>query len=61
MFNFNVLKSKTFWGALIAAAGHVVVTTPGLINPQAGNIITAVGGLIAALGIRDAVAKGPSK
>jgi hypothetical protein len=50
---FNILKSKTVWGSIIAAGGY-------LINqPKIGvvEIITAAGVVLAGIGVKDGQVK----
>jgi hypothetical protein len=49
---FNFLKSKTFWGSLIAGVGTAV--NGNLSKPS---IIQGVGIFLAGTGIRDAIAR----
>lgn len=55
---FNVLTSKTVWGALLAALGYlaepqVLAVLPGHV----AKIVIAIGGVLAAIGLRDAATK----
>lgn len=55
---FNVFKSKTVWGALIAVIGYllqpdVLAVLPGTV----ASIVTAIGALLSAIGLRLAVEK----
>lgn len=53
-FNFNLLKSKTFWAALLGAATRVVMAY--LNNePLAPAISEAIAIVLAAIGLRDAL------
>ena len=55
---FNVLKSKTVWGAVIAVIGYLLQPEVLAILPEVvASIVTAVGALLAAIGLRQAVAK----
>jgi dolichol kinase len=62
MFNFNWLTSKTWWGTVAAAIG--VILSPavlGTLPVKTASIISTIGGVLAVLGLRDAIAKGPTK
>jgi hypothetical protein len=47
----NIFKSKTFWGAVLMAAAKVYS------DPTPVSIAEALGGVIAAAGARQAIAK----
>jgi hypothetical protein len=53
--NFDLLKSKTFWGALTVAISSLTQADWSQGVPIVA-VITAVGGLIAVIGARDAIA-----
>lgn len=50
--NFNIFTSKTFWGALVGAAGIIVQN-----GPTKPALLQAGGVLLGALGIRDAIGR----
>lgn len=55
------LKSKTFWGVIIAILG--VLSDPTILAffpANVGHIITVIGAALAALGLRSAIATGSS-
>jgi hypothetical protein len=55
------LQSKTFWGVFIAVFG--IVSDPalaGFLPPNVAHIVSILGTALAALGLRDAIAKGPT-
>ena len=55
---FNVLKSKTVWGAVIAVIGYLLQPEVLAVLPDvAASIVSAIGALLAAIGMRQAVAK----
>ena len=62
MFSFEILKSKSIWGVVVLIVGFLAQPTILAILPaKASAILAAVGGLVAAIGYRDAVAKsGPT-
>ena len=49
--NYSVLRSKTFWGAVLVGVTKIV----GDHSPQ--SVLEAVGGIVAVWGARDAIAK----
>jgi len=49
----NIFKSKTFWGAVLMAAAKIYS------DPTPISIVESLGGVIAAAGVRHAIAKGP--
>lgn len=50
---FNILKSKTFWGAVLTAGSWLLAQQHiGLVE-----VGQAVGGLIGTIGLRDALTK----
>jgi len=51
---WNLLKSKTVWGALIVAGGRL------LADHSPTSIVEAVGGVLTVAGARDAIAKIPT-
>ena len=51
---WNLLKSKTVWGALIMAGGRL------LSDHSPTSIVEAVGGVLTIAGARDAIAKIPA-
>jgi hypothetical protein len=53
--NFNLLTSKTFWGALVTAGGLLVAADWSHGLPFAA-IAQAVGVVVAAIGVRSAIA-----
>ena len=57
MFAFNPLKSVTFWGSLIYAASQFAAAYPGLLSPTGQHAAAAVGVILTAFGLRNAVAK----
>lgn len=62
MFNFDLLKSKSVWGIVTLLVGFLAQPAVLAILPErASAILAAVGGLVAAIGYRDAIAKsGPT-
>lgn len=61
MFNFNWLTSKTWWGAV--AAGLSVIFSPAVTNilpTKVATVVGVIGSVLAVLGLRDAVAVGPT-
>lgn len=48
-----ILKSKTFWGSIFASGGYL--TGADVIGPS--EIFTAVGAVVAAIGVRDSFSK----
>lgn len=59
---FNFFKSKTVVGAAVAAFGYV--STPpifNLLSPHTAGVVTAIGGLLTAIGVRHAIDKGPTQ
>jgi hypothetical protein len=60
--NFSMLTSKTIWGTVIALVGYLLQPNVLAVLPEkVAGIITAIGGLLAAVGIRAAIAgNGPS-
>lgn len=57
MLSFNPLKSKTFWGAVVAAVSPIAIA---YLNDQPlaiTQVLQGLGLILAALGLRDAVAK----
>ncbi len=52
----KLLKSKTVWGAVIGAVSWLI----GRPEIAPTDVITAVGGIISAVGIRDAIRKSAS-
>lgn len=54
----NFLKSKTFWGTIIAAFGYIdQAAQSGLLPPKVAAVITGLGAILAALGLRQAISK----
>ena len=57
MLSFNIFKSKTFWAAVSTVVIYVAgVWSDGLTPVEIGTAVTI---LLGALGVRDAIAKGP--
>ena len=55
---FNVLKSKTVWGAVLAVIGYLLQPDVLAVLPDVvASVVTAIGALLAAIGMRQAVAK----
>lgn len=55
------LTSKTVWGGIIAAIFHVLpVLSAGIFGEKAQAIGTGVGIILGAVGVKDAIAKGPT-
>lgn len=60
---YSRFTSKTIWGAVIAAAGFVATNQAqlvALLPHSLGVYVTAIGGILAAIGARDAIAKNGS-
>lgn len=51
MLSFSLLKSKTFWGAIAAAAG--LLLNAAVIDTTV--ILQAIGIVVGAIGLRDAI------
>ena len=57
MLSFNMLKSKTIWGVLLAILGWLLDPNVMAILPEAVAMVAqAVGLFLAAIGVRDAIA-----
>jgi hypothetical protein len=58
MAAFNVLRSKTIWGALTAAIGFLLSPEVFAILPEkVAAVVGAIGAVLAAFGLRSAVAR----
>lgn len=54
---FDLLRSKTMWGTLLAAIAYL--SSPevlAILPPKWAAVVTTIGGLLAAIGVRDAIA-----
>jgi len=60
--NFSLLGSKTIWGTVIAIVGYLLQPSVLAVLPEkVAGIVTAIGGLLAAIGLRSAISNnGPS-
>ena len=55
---FNPGLSKTIWGALVAAFGYLSKPDVLAMLPEKwASVVTVIGGIILAIGARDAIAK----
>ncbi len=48
---WSIFKTKTFWGAVVLAAGQL------LADHSPSGIVQAIGTIVAAAGVRSAIAK----
>jgi len=61
MLKFNPWTSKTIWGAVVVAGAYLTShVDPTAVSPVLLAILQAVGAVLASVGVRDAIAKGPT-
>lgn len=59
----KLLKSKTVWGGILIGAGKILgvvvpLVSSGVFGPQAQGILTGVGIILGAVGVKSAISKG---